>query len=182
MIVGLVGHALSVEPTFIVLQVGGVVYGVHVDLHTSTSIQEGQEVRLHTTLVVKEDSQTLFGFLDLEARALFERLLKISGVGAKIALAILSVYGPQDFATLLAERDVKALQKVPGVGGKLGAKIIFDLEGYLFGQVQTPRNEEAVRALESLGFKSIEVLKVCASLPKELSTQEIIKQALQRLR
>ncbi|WP_104689463.1 Holliday junction branch migration protein RuvA [Helicobacter felis] len=181
MIVGLIGHVHNIEPTLIALNVRGVVYGVQVSLHTSSLLQEGQEVHLYTSLISKEGDQSLFGFLELEERALFVRLIKISGVGPKIALAILSVYTPSEFATLLETQHTKALQKVPGVGSKLASKIMFDLEGYLPSAHQDPAYIQAVQALESLGFKSLEVQKVCADL-KGLSTEEMIKEALQKLR
>ncbi|WP_104695335.1 Holliday junction branch migration protein RuvA [Helicobacter salomonis] len=183
MIVGLVGCVERIEPTFITLYVNGVVYGVHVSLRTSACLQVNQEVRLDTILVLRKDAQNLFGFLESEECTLFARLLKINGVGSRIALAILSVYSVQDFTFLLETRDLKGLQKVPGVGSKLAGKIMLDLEGYWeHSVVSNPHTAEAILALESLGFKSTQARQVCVSLPKGLDTQEIIKQALQQLR
>ncbi|WP_121022009.1 Holliday junction branch migration protein RuvA [Helicobacter vulpis] len=183
MIVGLVGNVEGIEPTFITLNVSGVIYGVHVSLRASALLQEGQEARLYTTCIFKEDAHDLYGFLQPEERALFERLLKINGVGARVALSVLSLYGAPEFGALLKAHDLRGLQKVPGVGKKLAGKIMLDLEGYLaFGIAPNPHATEAALALESLGFKSDVVHKVCAGLPAGLNTQEIIKQALQQLR
>ncbi|WP_120952121.1 Holliday junction branch migration protein RuvA [Helicobacter sp. L8] len=181
MIVGLVGRIESIEPAFITVNVSGVVYGVHVSLRASALLQVDQETRLFTTPVFKEDAHHLYGFLAPEERALFERLLKINGVGARIALSVLSLYSAQEFSALLKAHDLKGLQRVPGVGGKLAGKIMLDVEGYL-NTTPSPRSTEATLALESLGFKSALVHKVCAALPAGLNTQEIIKQALQQLR
>ncbi|WP_104759183.1 Holliday junction branch migration protein RuvA [Helicobacter bizzozeronii] len=186
MIVGLVGRVSLLAPTFVELEVQGVIYGVHISLQTSQQLQESQEVFLHTTPIFREDTHLLFGFLQRSEQEIFQRLIKISGVGPKVALAILSTYDPTEFETLIQAKDLKALQKVPSVGAKLAGKIMLDLAGYFVENQPSPAPSvpliQAVLALESLGFKKNEALKVCASLPPDLSTGERIKQALKQLK
>lgn len=185
MVVGLVGSVYLVAPTFIELEVNGVVYGVHVSLQTSQGLAVGKRVHLHTTHMVREDSQALFGFLDRPQKEMFDRLIKISGVGPKVALAILSTYDAPEFASLIQAKDIKALQRVPSVGAKLAGKIMLDLAGYFVDAQEVETSEplqQAVLALESLGFKGPEAMRVCASLPKGLNSQELIKQALKKLK
>ncbi|CRF41417.1 Holliday junction branch migration protein RuvA [Helicobacter ailurogastricus] len=185
MLVGLKGVVAHMSPTFIEVEVQGVVYGAHVGVQTSQNLQVGAQVHLHTSLIVKEDSHTLFGFLKRSEKELFERLLKVNGVGPKAALAILSVYDAPAFSACIQNKDLKALQKVPGVGAKMAGKIMLDLAGFVVSEAETSKSSEmqqAILGLQSLGFKSAEAAKICNSLPKGLDAASLIKLALQKLK
>ena len=119
----------------------------------------------------------------------FERLIKISGVGPKVAIAILSTYTPTHFAKIIADKDIEALKKVPGIGAKGAAKIMVDIAGFFAQLLQSqeesiaPSNNlkyEASLALQSLGFKRNEIQKVLEHI-EALSVSEIVKEALKRL-
>ncbi|WP_281739443.1 Holliday junction branch migration protein RuvA [Helicobacter suis] len=183
MIVGLRGIILQVLPTFIELEINGVVYGVHV--RAGENFESKQEVFLHTAQIIKEDGHSLYGFLQRTEKELFERLLKVNGVGPRVALAILSTYSCADFSACIQSKDLKALQRVPGVGAKLAGKIMLDLAGLVLQEeteIKDRAIEQAVLGLQSLGFKTTEAFKICSSLPKGLDTPTLIKLALQQLK
>ncbi|BDQ26415.1 Holliday junction branch migration protein RuvA [Helicobacter heilmannii] len=185
MLVGLKGVVVHTSPTFVEIEVQGVVYGVHVGVQTSQHLQMGAQIHLHTTLVVKEDSHALYGFLKREEKNLFERLLRVSGVGPKAALAVLSVYDANTFSACIQSKDLKALQKVPGVGAKMAGKIMLDLAGFVASEIEAGKTSEvqqAILGLQSLGFKTAEATKICNSLPQNLDAASLIKLALQKLK
>lgn len=190
MICGLVGNVLELGAMRAEIEANGVVYEVALSVQTSAKLEVGQVARLRTTHIVREDAQLLFGFLDKVEQSTFERLLKINGVGPKVALAILSTFSPQSFASLVQSKDIKLLQKVPGVGAKSAGKILLDLAGFCSQILQestaesitTPTNEksEAIAALETLGYKLSEIKKVLPQISAS-DTQSIIKEALRLL-
>ncbi|WP_334087821.1 Holliday junction branch migration protein RuvA [Helicobacter typhlonius] len=132
LIIGLRGITRKIEPMFVELDVGGVIYGVQMSLNATTSLksqvdsQSHSEVRILCTHIIREDAHLLFGFIEDMERQTFERLIKINGVGPKVALAILSTYTPTHFATIIANKDIDALKKVPGIGPKSAGKIMVD--------------------------------------------------------
>ncbi|WP_394954830.1 Holliday junction branch migration protein RuvA [uncultured Helicobacter sp.] len=190
MIVALKGNIERLEPTFVEIDVGGVVYGLGVSLNTSLRLKEcaSERVKVLCVQIIREDSQALFGFFDEVERLSFERLIKINGVGPKVALAILSTYTPQSFANILEDKNVQALQRVPGIGAKSAGKIMVELAGF-FNELIEDRihkgnvsdvKREASAALESLGFKSTDV----ANVLKDVSDGEVadmVKEALKIL-
>lgn len=194
MICGLVGNVIELGAMSVEIEANGVVYEVALSVQTSAKLKAGQVARLRTTHIVREDAQLLFGFLDKVEQSTFERLLKINGVGPKVALAILSTFSPQSFASLVQSKDIKLLQKVPGVGAKSAGKILLDLAGFCSQILQEsgaessdkaiPANEaqkaEAIAALESLGYKLSEIKKVLPQITAS-DTQNIIKEALRLL-
>ena len=187
MIVGIKGRVLKKEPTSIDVELAsGLIYRVLVSLYTSASINES-EIYLHTTFIVKEDYQKLFGFATLEEKEIFDRVLKINGVGPSTALAICSTLNPSDFVKALGSSDINAFKKVPGIGPKSAKRILVELSDF------TPTSEagesdmdkiaveKAFMALESLGFKK-EVIKKALSSCTSDTTEELIKEALKYLR
>ncbi|AFI05403.1 Holliday junction branch migration protein RuvA [Helicobacter cetorum] len=181
MIVGLIGVVERISALEVHLEVHGVVYRVQVSMRSSASLQVGKEVRLKILQVIKEDAHLLYGFLEESEKILFERLLKINGVGGRIALAILSSFSPNEFENIIATKEVKALQQVPGIGKKLADKIMVDLIGFFIQDEMKPAQNEVFLALESLGFKNTEISKVLKTLKPNLSTEMAIKEALQQL-
>ncbi|MEU0482899.1 Holliday junction branch migration protein RuvA [Streptosporangium sp. NPDC006013] len=140
MIASVRGQVTAIAPDGAVVEVGGVGVLVHCTPGTLATLRTGEEARLATSLVVREESLTLFGFATDDERGIFEMLQTASGVGPKVALAMLAVHTPNALRMAVATADVKALTRVPGVGPKGAQRIIVDLKGKL----GTP--EEAVNA------------------------------------
>ena len=185
MIVAIEGEVVYKEPTILHIKVGGLTYEVQVSLNCSAQIDKKQ-VSLYIKQILREDANLLFGFLDKEEKALFEALLKINGVGPKVALAICSTFKPETFAKIVESKDVAMLKRVPGIGPKAANRILVELGDISFLQNQTSKvaidNEayqKAIMALESLGFKKDAINK---ALKNESGTvEELIKIALKKL-
>jgi Holliday junction DNA helicase RuvA len=116
-----------------------------------------KEVELFTTHIIREDNQSLYGFIDINEKKLFDRVIKINGVGPKVALAICSTFTPSGFAQIVSSGDINMLKRVPGIGPKGAGRILVELSGFVLdtesdGSSNTPSVSEAMMALESLGF------------------------------
>lgn len=122
------GTVADVSLTSAVLEVGGVGLELNCTPNTLASLREGTEARLPTTMIVREDSMTLFGFLDDDEKSLFEMLLTASGVGPKLAQAMLAVLSPEDLRRAVATEDIKTLTRVPGIGQKGAQRIVLELK------------------------------------------------------
>jgi Holliday junction DNA helicase RuvA len=154
------GVVRSISTDRTVVEVGGVGLSVSITSQTGAQLNIGAPVQLFTSLVVREDSLTLFGFLDEESRAAFELVQTVSGIGPKVALAILGAHTPQSLAVAIAQEDLKAIEKVPGIGHKGAQRLILELKGKIsdFGssdhrQMHQPVwREQLTSALISLGF------------------------------
>jgi Holliday junction DNA helicase RuvA len=186
MIVGLHGNIVYKEPAFVHIDVAGVVYEVFISLHTFSSLPKC-EVTLHTTQIIREDANLLYGFSTNAEKKFFERLIKINGVGPKVAMAICSTYTPEQFASLLHNKDVKAVQKVPGIGPKSAGRILVELNGFDEEILQnntssaaTQSYKEAAEALEALGFKKEKIAKALNACDGE-DTASLVKGALKLL-
>lgn len=181
MIAGLRGVVQEVKIGKIFLDVGGVIYDVNVSLYTSSELKADMEARVWITEIIREDAFLLFGFLQKEEQRIFERLIKINGVGPKVAMAILSTYTPQNFAQIVEQKNISALQKVSGVGAKGASKIMVDLAGFFDFSSQEEGDhkirEEAILALEGLGFKKSDIEKVMKKISAK-DTAGMIKEAL----
>jgi Holliday junction DNA helicase RuvA len=190
-IVSLRGRLREKGATTAWIDVGGVGYGVSVSLSTYESLpRPGDEVELFTSLIVREDSQQLFGFATREERRLFELLLTVSGVGPKVALAVLSGLRPEALARSIREGDVGALTTVSGVGRKTAERVIVDLRdkmGADLGPALAPAAdaggyEDAVAALVSLGFPRAAAQKSVQAAAKDaapgLPIEELVRRAL----
>ena len=180
----------------LLVEVGGVGYRVQVTPSTSVTIGElDGDVFVHTHHAVREDSETLYGFATIAERRVFESLISAHGVGPALALAILSVHGPDALRLAVADDDVAALCLVPGVGKKTAARLIMELKSKLDvpeGEVVvlhadgSATAESGVRAdvrtaLEGLGYGADEIHAALAELPDEGDTGELLKEALRRL-
>ena len=185
MIVGIHGKVIKKEPTFLhIATPGGVVYEVFVSLHTGATVKN-DEVSLLTTHIIREDAQQLYGFLDAHEKRMFDTLIKINGVGPKVAMAICSTFTPQSFAKIVEAKDVGMLKKVPGIGPKSAGRILVELSGFSLelageGSLANRARQEAAMALESLGFKKEAVEKVLAKCGAS-DTEGLIKEALRLL-
>ena len=156
------GVVRSITTDRTIVEVGGVGLAVSITSQTSSQLNIGAPVQLFTSLVVREDSLTLFGFLDDESRMAFELVQTVSGIGPKVALAILGAHSPQSLAVAVAQEDIKAIEKVPGIGRKGAQRLILELKGKIsdFGstdhkQIHQPVwREQLTSALISLGFSA----------------------------
>src|SRR5574344_1713945 len=182
MIIGLIGKVVKKEPTIVWLNVNGIVYEVFVSLNCSSKIIS-DEVHFEITEIIREDAHNLYGFLDSSEKKLFDTVIKINGVGPKVALAICSIFTPSSFAQIVSNNDVNMLKRVPGIGPKGASRILVELSGVVIDATQEPENSinlEASLALESLGFKKDIVdrtLKTCSST----TTSELVREALKKL-
>jgi Holliday junction DNA helicase RuvA len=185
MIVGLKGTIQYKEPSFLHVEVSGVVYEVFISLQSFSALQNS-EVKLFTSHIIREDAQLLYGFLDIDEKKLFERLIKISGVGPKVAMAICSTYSPSQFATVVNNKDLNGVKKVPGIGPKSAGRILVELNGFdleLLSSADEPKNKafsEASEALESLGFKKDKITKALSACSGS-DTASLVKEALKLL-
>jgi holliday junction DNA helicase RuvA len=186
MIAQLTGTLLSKEPSGVVLQVGGVGYLVTVPVSTLTELPEtDSEVTLHTHQYVREDVLALYGFATTAERRLFTQLLSVSGIGPKVALAILSLSSPDDIRAAIASGDAEFLASVPGIGKKTAERVVVDLQDKMemVTSEGAPRGQdEAVEALMSLGYSNAEARKAVSAVAAGAdSTEAVIKAALKEL-
>ena len=174
------------------LNVGGVGFEVGMSQAGLSKLpQVGEQVLVHTYLQVRDDGMSLFGFLSLEEKALFEKLITVSGVGPKVALAALSSYTPSELATLIAAQDIAAVQRIPGVGKKTASRIVLELKGSLdqgigslFAedeQVVSKVVEGAREALLSMGFTSAEADLALKGAPEDGTESTLLQYALKKL-
>lgn len=131
MIASLTGTVTHVTLERAVLDVGGVGYLVHATPGTLAALRVGERAQLHTTLVVREDSMTVFGFAEADEREVFETAQSVSGVGPRIALAMLAVLTPDALRRAVASEDLAALRRIPGVGPKSAQRLVLELSGKL---------------------------------------------------
>jgi Holliday junction DNA helicase RuvA len=184
MIAAVEGKITKREPTYVLIKTaGGLTYRISVSLYCSAALSSGEVAELLTTQIVREDANLLYGFLSIDEQRMFERLIKLSGVGAATALAVCSTLTPSEFAKALASSDATALIKVPGIGLKSAKRILvelgeFVLEGSLNSSSQS--QSEAKMALEALGFKADKV-KAALMGAQGATTEELIKEALKKL-
>lgn len=183
MIIGLEGIIVHKEPTCIALNVHGVVYEVFISLNCHGELKNGVNY-LHIVHIIREDAQTLFGFVDILEKKLFLELIKINGIGGKVAMAILSTYTPKTFAQILETKDITALKKVPGIGPKSAGRILIEITGFStdIGGINPvdKSQEEAVMALESLGYKRDEAMKLLQGINAD-TTADKVRLALRKL-
>jgi holliday junction DNA helicase RuvA len=193
MIASVRGEVLDVALDHVVIEAAGVGYKIMATPSTLATLRRGSEARLITAMIVREDSQTLYGFPDADARDLFSTLLGVSGVGPKIALAALAVYDAQALRHALAGGDVAALTRVPGIGKRGAERMVLELRDKI-GPVgtsvaATSVNGHAVRgpvveALVGLGFAAKQaeeaIDKVMANEP-EATTSSALRAALSML-
>jgi len=190
------GIILDKQAPDLVLDVQGVGYEVAAPMSTFCSLPAiNEEVALFTHLVVREDAQLLYGFATVRERLLFRSLLKVNGVGAKLALTILSGSDVDDFARSVQEGDAASLTRLPGVGKKTAERLIIEMRDRLkevMGAMGLKpvvseaaslagAKEEAVEALVALGYKPVEADKMIRSVYSNgMTTEELIRQSLQR--
>ena len=159
MIAAVRGEVLEIGLDHAVVEVGGAGLAVHATPATLARLRRGEQARLATSLVVREDSLTLFGFADTDERELFTLLQTVSGVGPRLALATLAVLDPDALRRALADGDATALTRVPGIGRKGAERLVLELRDKVVAPVPTPAprasggpRDQVVEALAGLGF------------------------------
>lgn len=202
------GELVLKKPPYLLIDVGGVGYECQASMSTIYQLPEvGKAVTLLTHLVVREDAELLYAFHDEKERALFRTLIKISGVGPKMALSLLSGMDVNMFLQCIERKDIAYLVKLPGVGKKTAERLVVEMSGKVLsgiaedlcfadfdqqtGEKTTGAYEEAQGALIALGYKPQEASKMISSIlnvdtkeapeTKEMSSEELIRKALQGL-
>lgn len=195
MIAFLKGTLAGKTATTAYIEVNGVGYAVGMSQASLSKLPEtGAPVEVHTFLQVRDDALALYGFLALEEKALFERLIGVGGVGPKVALAALSAFSPAGLVAAVQAQDVAAVQRIPGVGKKTASRIILELKGSLDqglaslfdeGEAPAARAAEQLRgaheALLSMGFTAAEADLALNGAPEGVSDSAVLQYALKRL-
>lgn len=196
MIAQLTGTVRHLTTEKVVIEVGGVGYSLSITPRTSSRVTMGSVITIFTTLVVREDSMTLFGFLDAQERDLNETLQTVTGIGPKVALAITGALSPDELARAIAGDDIATIEKVPGIGRKGAQRLILELKGKLLSDAATspqqnssPVREQLIAALTGLGFTAKESDNAINSTfshlseegkdPSEFDLSELLKLTLQ---
>ncbi len=202
MIGRLQGIIINKQPNHVLLDVNGVGYELDISLQSFHHLGEvNQQACLHTHLIIREDAHLLFGFTSLQERALFKLLIKINGVGPKLALVILSSMEAHILATCVQNQDVASMVKIPGIGKKTAERLVIELRdkmgdwqnaslasnqtsGSLVGTVVSSNQSEAESALVNLGYKSAEAAKAIRQASKanpDASSETLIRIALRSM-
>lgn len=196
----LIGEVLALEAPTVLLNVNGVGYEIDTPLSTFCQLQKGQKITLWTHLAVREDAQLLYGFLNQQEKIIFRTLLKVNGVGPKMALGILSTLSVEMLVHTVENGDVKTLVKVPGVGAKTAERLMIELrdrfKAFSTGAVSSSGSAtsnqirftgnsavaEAEAALQSLGYKPAEAQKLVNAAKGDFTeASDIIRAALKSM-
>lgn len=192
------GIILEKQPPQLLLDVQGVGYEIDAPMSTFYHLPEvGKEVLLHTHFIVREDAHHLYGFYDREERKLFRTLLKVNGVGPRLALTILSSIDPNEFVRCVTHNDTASLVRVPGIGKKTAERLIIEMRDRLSAwqsishaelSIAAPKGsrnqiiQDAVSALIALGYKPQEASRAVSKVDDgNLSSEEIIRRALREM-
>lgn len=197
MIATLTGTIKSIALDRAVIEVGGVGLLVNLTASSAAHLNLGTVVTFHTSLVVREESLTLYGFLTAESKQLFEQVQTVSGIGPKVALSILGSLSPDELAAAIASENIAAIERVPGIGRKGAQRLILELKGKLsdlsygarISNQQPVWREQLTNALISLGFAPkdsdraittiVNELQSVGVEPANLELSELLKRALQ---
>ncbi len=193
MIGQLSGKILEKTPPEILLEVGGVGYEILCPMSSFYQMGEGTQLSLYTHFYIKEDAQTLYGFISKDEKTLFKELIRVSGIGPKVALAILSNLDTATLINTVANEDDAVLAKIPGIGKKTAQKLIVEIKDRLTKLTlsntnyqslsktnRNPNKIKALQALQVLGFKLREAEKMLSNIEdNSLSVEALIRLALQ---
>ena len=193
MITQIKGRLVEKNPTYVVIDCSGVGYLLHISLNTFSSLPESEAITLYAHLSVKEDSHTLYGFIDKTEREIFRLLISVSGVGPSIARTMLSSMSSEEIQQAIASENIALIQSVKGIGTKTAQRVIIDLKDKILktfdlDSISVIKNntnkDEALSALEVLGFnrkQSDKVLNAILKEQPEASVELLIKGALKSL-
>lgn len=182
------GILLEKTPPTLCIDVGGVGYEIDVPMSTLYKLPElGAEVTLYTHLQVRDDAHILYGFSSVAERSAFRSLIKVTGVGARIALAVLSGMSVEELASAITLQETGRLTRVPGIGKKTAERLLLELRGKLGADIDvvaTPAaggQSDILNALLSLGYSSAESQKALKTLPTDVEVAEGIRLALKSM-
>ena len=191
------GSVAQIKDDRMIVEVGGIGYELYASTTVLSSAKIGEQLKLYTSLSIKDDSLTLYGFISEDEKQLFLKLTAVSGIGPKSAIALLSNLSVQGIISAVILEDVKALSSAPGIGRKTASRIIIDLKDSLksiepseYLQDAAPvtnsssqsAKSEAVSALIALGYSRAEALQAVNSVPSDgMDTEALLKQALKKL-
>ena len=183
MLVGIEGTIEKKDPTFVHLNVNGLIYEVNISVNTSHAITE-PKVKLLLTQIIREDANLLFGFMESNEKKMFDTLIKINGVGPKVAMATCSTFIPETFARVVSDKDVGLLKRVPGIGPKAAGRILVELADFIVDSNSDSKlvdngMADAILALESLGFRKDQIKKALSGATGD--TASLVKQGLKKL-
>ena len=187
------GKVFDITPTYVIVDNNGIGYHIHVSLNTCGRIDPAQPVLLYTEPVIREDAHLLYGFYDPLEREIFKLLVSVSGIGANTAMLILSSLTSEEVQQVIANEDVVALKAIKGIGAKTAQRAIIELKDKILKTYQisptqskpvsSPVKDEALSALEALGFPKKRAEKVIDEIIREnagISLEKAIKEALKR--
>jgi holliday junction DNA helicase RuvA len=190
MIASLDGILIYNDANSVIVRVGGVGFQINISRYTLNQLGDiGSAVSLYTYIYLRTDNVAMYGFATREELVLFKELITVSGIGPKIALALLSTMKPEQLVMAITSNNVEMIVQVPGIGKKVANRLIVELKGKLQKEWEEaslqfePENAEAVDALTSLGYSLREATQLISSIPNssELKLEEKIKLALQQL-
>lgn len=194
MIGWLQGRLLEKQAPALLINVNGVGYELEAPMSTFFDLPAtGEAVTLFVHMVVREDAQLLFGFSSKQQRELFRSLIKVNGVGPKVALAVLSTLSAEELVRCMVNEDVTQLCKVPGIGKKTAQRLLVEMQDRLtkeFGDIKLEATDtangvndqqDAIAALVSLGYRHNDAVRVVKSLAADLTSEELIRQSLRQL-
>ena len=192
MITHLTGKLAEKHPPQITIDVNGVGYELEVSMQTFYQLPNiGESIHIHTQLIVREDAHLLFGFAGKAERATFRQLLKVSGIGAKTALGILSALTADELAAAIAQEDIKRLSAAPGIGKKTAERMILELRGKLapasgdatglFAPAAPDASEDIVSTLLALGYNEREARAATKGIAADVDVSEGVRLALKNL-
>jgi len=167
------GTVVATGSDYVIIDTSGVGYLVHLPKPTLSATNDGDAVRFFTSLIVREDSLTLYGFATWAQRLLFDQLLAVSGIGPKVAMSLLSSLSPDDLKAALASGDVVRLSKVPGIGRKTAERMVLELKGkidprgVMAGVMPSSRDSELIDVLMGLGYSAAEANAAVANIPAD---------------
>ena len=190
MITHIKGKLVEKNPTYLVIECGGLGYVVHISLHTYSQISDEESVKLFTHFHVREDAQSLYGFSTKTEREIFRLLISVSGVGTATARVMLSSMSPKEIQQAIASDDANLLKTVKGIGVKTAQRIIIDLRDKIIKtydvdtistSIDNTAREEALSALDVLGFSRKQTQRIIDRVLRDeptISIENLIKQAL----
>ncbi len=189
MIGRIAGTLLEKSPSFVLIDCHGVGYEIWIPMSTFHQLPAAGEVTiLLTHLLVREDAHLLYGFATVEERATFVKMLKVSGLGARTALAILSGLSVHELTQAVLLQDASRLTRIPGIGKKTAERLLLELKGKLketqphsMANAAANHTQDIFEALQALGYSEKEALQTTRGLPEGISVSEGIKQALKTL-
>lgn len=185
------GIAILKEENSVTIMVGGIGLLINVSSRENKEIRLNEEITLFTKMVVREDDISIYGFISKRERSIFSLLTMVSGIGPKVAMGIMGMYGEEELRKYILSSDVNSLTKAPGVGKKTAERIILELKDRIvkiFGDFipdvkeSVPlENDDAIEALVGLGFSAIEVKNALMNVDPSLSVDDKIKIALKNI-